>query len=169
MIIFVHTILDRSENKTVRLQYYWKLDKNIPHAAHHWGILFTSLTLTQGIKIFLSLEERYIILQFDFDFTNSPLSLPLPPPPPRNHRSFVIKGTRLCSPVLILTEHVTCRKKDAYLYNFCLEQGRKFIIGRCWPRVRLRWLRRRLGIGQVFFGRRHGRHNGVQNNETPAM
>lgn len=53
MIIFVHTILDRSGNKTVRLQYYWKLDKNIPHNAHHWGMLFTSLTLTQGIKITL--------------------------------------------------------------------------------------------------------------------
>ena len=75
MIIFVHTILDRSGNKTVRLQYYWKLDKNIPHIAHHWGILFTSLTLTQGIKITLSLEERCIILKFDFDFTN-----PSPPP-----------------------------------------------------------------------------------------
>ena len=72
MIIFVHTILDRSGNKTVRLQYYWKLDKNIPHTAHHWGILFTSLTLTQGIKITLSLEERYIILKFDFDFINNP-------------------------------------------------------------------------------------------------
>ena len=60
----------------MRLQYYWKLDKNIPHAAHHWDILFTSLTLTQGIKIFLSLEERYIILKFDFDFTN------LSPSPP---------------------------------------------------------------------------------------
>ena len=75
-MIIVHTILDRSGNKTVRLQYYWKLDKNIPHIAHHWGILFTSLTLTQGIKITLSLEERYIILKFDFDFTN-----PSPSPP----------------------------------------------------------------------------------------
>ena len=75
MITFVHTILDRSGSKTVRLQYYWKLDKNIPHTAHHWGILFTSLTLTQGIKITLSLEEGYIILKFDFDFTN-----PSPPP-----------------------------------------------------------------------------------------
>ena len=95
MIILVHTILDRSGNKPVRLQYYCKLDKNIPHTAHHWGILLTSLTLTQGIKITLSLEERYIILQFDFDFTNSPLS---PPLPPRNHKSFLTKGTKLCSP-----------------------------------------------------------------------
>lgn len=61
------------------------------------------------------------------------------------------------------------QEKDAYLYNFCLEQGRKFIIGRFWPRVRLRWLPRWLGIGQILFGRRHGRHIGVQNNETPAM
>ena len=59
----------------MRLQYYWKLDKNIPHTAQRWGILLTSLTLTQGIKITLSLEEGYIILKFDFDFTN-------PPPPP---------------------------------------------------------------------------------------
>lgn len=79
MIILVHTILDRSGNKPVRLQYYCKLDKNIPHNAHHWGILFTSLTLTQGIKITLSLEERYIILKFDFDFTN-----PSPSPPPES-------------------------------------------------------------------------------------
>ena len=77
MIILVHTILDRSGNKPVRLLYYCKLDKNIPHNAHHWGILFTSLTLTQGIKITLSLEERNIILKFDFDFTN-----PSPSPPP---------------------------------------------------------------------------------------
>ena len=82
----------------MRLQYYWKLDKNIPHTAHHWSILFTSLTMTQGIKITLSSKERYIIRQFDFDFTNSPLPLPLPPPPARNHRSFLTKGTKLCSP-----------------------------------------------------------------------
>ena len=82
MIILVHTILDRSGNKPVRLQYYCKLDKNILHNAHHWGILFTSLTLTQGIKITLSLEERYIILKFDFDFTN-----PSPSPPGISHHA----------------------------------------------------------------------------------
>ena len=114
MIIFVHTILDRSGNKTVRLQCYWKLDKNIPHTAHHWGILFTSLTLTQGIKITLSLEEGYIILKFDFDYTN-------PSPPPRNLRSCLIKGTKLCSP--FLTEKVTCRKRMPIFIQFLSGRG----------------------------------------------
>ena len=115
MIILVHTILDRSGNKPVRLQYYCKLDKNIPHNAHHWGILFTSLTLTQGIKITLSLEERYIILKFDFDFTN-----PSPSPPP-NLRSCLIKGTKLCSP--FLTERVTCRKRMPIFIQFLSGTG----------------------------------------------
>ena len=116
MIILVHTILDRSGNKPVRLQYYCKLDKNIPHNAHHWGILFTSLTLTQGIKITLSLEERCIILKFDFDFTN--------PSPPRNLRSCLIKGTKLCSP--FLTEKVTCRKRMPIFIQFLSGRGSKF-------------------------------------------
>ena len=117
MIIFVHTILDRSGNKTVRLQYYCKLDKNIPHNAHHWGILFTSLTLTQGIKITLSLEEQCIILKFDFDFTN-------PSPRPRNLRSCLIKGTKLCSP--FLTERVTCSKRMPIFIQFFSGTGSKF-------------------------------------------
>ena len=90
-------------NKTVRLQCYWKLDKNIPNTAHHWGILFTSLTRTQGIKITLSLEEGYIILKFDFDFT--------------------IKGTKLCSP--FLTEKVTCRKRMPMFIQFLSGTGSK--------------------------------------------
>ena len=102
-------------NKTVRLQCYWKLDKNIPNTAHHWGILFTSLTRTQGIKITLSLEEGYIILKFDFDFT--------PPPRPRNLRSCLIKGTKLCSP--FLTEKVTCRKRMPMFIQFLSGTGSK--------------------------------------------
>ena len=74
----------------MRLQYYWKLDKNIPHIAHHWGILFTSLTLTQGIKITL---RRGV-----YDFTNPPP----PPPPPRPTPWDVINERSLNFSVIIL-------------------------------------------------------------------
>ena len=93
----------------MRLQYYWKLDKNIPHIAHHWGILFTSLTLTQGIKITL---RRGV-----YDFTNPPP----PTPPPRNLRSCLIKGTKLCSP--FLPQQVTCRKRMPIFIQFLSGTG----------------------------------------------